>query len=261
MEVSLDVRKSVDENAAAYFESAKKSRRKLVGAEAALKRSGQQLQVLESKKAVSLTKPEKVSVDRKWFEKFRWFVSSEGFLCVGGRDATTNDILVKKHVEDADVVFHTEMQGSPFFVVKSESRQVGKQTLDEAAVAVASFSRAWRLGLSQAEVFYVKPEQLSKTAKPGEYVPKGAFIVRGGTTKIVAELRLAVGMTNEGRVMCAPVDSVTHHCAKLVAIVPGSVKSSDVARLVRKSVGGDIDEIVRSLPSGGCKILAEKKQP
>ena len=102
MEVSLDIRKSVDENAAACFEAAKKSRRKLVGAEAALKRSEQQLLVLESKKSASLTEPERVSVDRKWFEKFRWFYSSEGFLCIGGRDATTNDILIKKHTGESD---------------------------------------------------------------------------------------------------------------------------------------------------------------
>ena len=29
---------------------------------------------------------------KEWYEKFRWFYSSEGFLCIGGRDSTTNDI-------------------------------------------------------------------------------------------------------------------------------------------------------------------------
>ena len=36
MDVSLDVRKTLEENAAAYFEKSKKAKRKLAGAEKAL---------------------------------------------------------------------------------------------------------------------------------------------------------------------------------------------------------------------------------
>lgn len=39
-----------------------------------------------------------------WFEKFIWFISSENFLIVCGRDAQQNELLVKRHMDKGDVV-------------------------------------------------------------------------------------------------------------------------------------------------------------
>ena len=36
------------------------------------------------------------SPEKKPYMKFRWFISSDGFLCLGGRDATSNEIIIKK---------------------------------------------------------------------------------------------------------------------------------------------------------------------
>ena len=110
-EIELYFNRSVGENASLYYEQAKKARKKVEGARAALASSRLRLEELGREKEAA-AKP----VKKEWFEKFRWFVSSEGFLCIGGRDATTNEIVVKKHVEKDDLVFHTEMAGSPFFV-------------------------------------------------------------------------------------------------------------------------------------------------
>ncbi len=258
MEIGIDVRKSLERNAAAYFEASKDAKRKLEGAKAAVENAKLQIQSLLEKQEAEERENGKEAAgkrERKWFEKFRWFVSSEGFLCVGGRDATTNEIIVKKHAEKGDVVFHTEMSGSPFFVIKAEGKSAGKETLEEAATAAASFSRAWKLKLSNAEVFYVNPEQLSKTPKAGEYLEKGAFIVSGKANKMVAEIKLAVGITGDGAVMCGPVSAVKKSCGKHIVIVPGDVKSSDIAKMVKKILGGEIDDIVRALPSGGVKVL------
>jgi predicted ribosome quality control (RQC) complex YloA/Tae2 family protein len=38
-----------------------------------------------------------------WFEKFTWFVSSDGYLVLGGRDAQQNEILYKKYLRKGDV--------------------------------------------------------------------------------------------------------------------------------------------------------------
>ncbi len=258
MEISIDIRKSVEENAASYFEASKDAKRKLEGAKVAVEKAKLQLQSLLCKQEAEESEKKKEETEKrevKWFEKFRWFFSSEGFLCVGGRDATTNEIVVKKHTEKGDIVFHTEISGSPFFVIKAEGRKVGEETLDETADAAASFSRAWKLKLSNAEVFYVNPEQLSKTPKAGEYLEKGAFVVSGKAKNMIAEVKLAVGITSDGAVMCGPVSAVKKNCGKHIVIVPGDVKSSDIAKKARKMFGGEIDDIVRVLPSGGCKIV------
>jgi len=113
----LDIKKSVEQNAAVYFEKAKKSRKKLEGAKKALKKIQNRLELLKEKKdknSLTEKRTEKTQRKKEWYEKFRWFFSSEGFLCIGGRDATTNDIIIKKHADKNDIVFHTDMAGSPF---------------------------------------------------------------------------------------------------------------------------------------------------
>jgi hypothetical protein len=174
-------------------------------------------------------------------------------LCIGGRDATSNEIIIKKHTEKHDVVFHTDMAGSPFFVVKTEGKKVGKATLEEAAQATASWSRAWKLGAAMLEVFYVKPEQVSKKTKAGEYMPKGAFMIYGKTTYMRPELRLAVG-TKDGKIIAGPINAVKKNADKYVIIEQGREKASALAKKIKAKIGGDIDEIVRMLPAGGAEL-------
>ena len=132
MEIVFDVRKTADENASSFFEASKKAKKKLAGAEMAVGKTRLQLQSLLKKQELegveNKERPGKKQ-ERKWYEKFRWFVSSEGFLCIGGRDAASNEILVKKHAEKGDIVFHTEISGSPFFVIKADGREIGQATL------------------------------------------------------------------------------------------------------------------------------------
>src|SRR3989338_3050496 len=101
--LTLDLTKGIEENAAVYFEKAKKIKKKIEGAEAALNENLKKLRQLEEKRdkfALEQSKKEKLK-ERKpeWYEKFRWFVSSEGFLVIGGRDATSNEIVIKKHTD------------------------------------------------------------------------------------------------------------------------------------------------------------------
>ena len=191
---------------------------------------------------------------KEWYEKFRWFISSEGFLVIGGRDSTTNEIIIKKHADKDDLVFHTDMAGSPFFVVKAERKKIGEQTLKETANATASYSRAWKLGIAMTDVFYVKPDQVTKEANTGEYVQKGAFIIRGKTNYISSELKVAIGL-KDGKIIGGPVAAIKPNSEKLVIITQGNDKPSDAAKKVRHKLGGgDLDEIIRFLPSGGCRV-------
>lgn len=254
----LDLTKTIDENAAAYFEKAKKIRKKAGGAEKALDESIKKLQELELKKkkiVLEKSKQEKLKERKKeWYEKFRWFISSEGFLVIGGRDATSNEVVIKKHTAPDDLVFHTDMAGSPFFVVKSEGRQAGSKTKEEAADATCTFSRAWRLGLHTSSVFYVSPEQVSKKTKAGEYMGKGAFMIYGKTSYIDNKIDLAIGVTKEQQVMAGPLDAVRANCEKYVVLEQGNEKASAVARYIQHKIGCSIDEIIRALPSGGFRV-------
>ena len=73
---------------------------------------------IEKIKEEEQVKRPNIEIKREWYEKFRWFISSEGFLVIGGRDATSNEIVIKKHADKNDLVFHTDIKGSPFHLSK-----------------------------------------------------------------------------------------------------------------------------------------------
>ncbi len=253
MQIEISLNQSVEENAATYFDLAKKSKRKMEGAKKALLESRKKLEELQKKEHLFLEeeqqKREKKDIKREWYEKFHWFISSEGFLCIGGKDATSNEIVIKKHTDPEDLVFHTDMAGSPFFVIKN-GQKAGEITLQETAQAVGVYSRAWKLGHGTADVFYVKPEQVTKEAKAGEYVSKGSFMVYGKTNYLHPKLEYAFGLV-DGRVIGGPVSAIKKQTEKIVIVISGKEKKSDLAKKVRHRLGGgDLDEITKFLPSG-----------
>jgi predicted ribosome quality control (RQC) complex YloA/Tae2 family protein len=261
MKIEIDLGKSIEGNASLCFERAKKMKRKIAGAEEAIKKARKRIEEIgkehEEAKAKKANEIEKKR-EMKWYEKFRWFISSEGFLVIAGRDATTNDMIIKKHCDKDDIIFHTDLAGSPFTIIKREgkSQAPGEATLAEAAEETASFSRGWKLGLSEMEVFSVGPEQVSSTPKSGEYMPKGSFMIYGRRNVFRAKLKVAVGIY-ESAVMCGPVSAVKKHCIKSCIIERGSDKKSEAGKQIRKVIGAELDDIIRELPNGGIKVLKQ----
>jgi predicted ribosome quality control (RQC) complex YloA/Tae2 family protein len=258
MRIIIDSRKTIEQNAAAYFERAKKAKRKLEGAKRAL--SIAQGKLASHAEVVAEKKQErKVARKKEWYEKLRWFTSSDGFLCIGGRDATTNEMVVKKHTLKGDIVFHTDMAGSPFVVIKAEGKEIPMSTIEEAAQFCAAFSRAWKNGFSYLEVFYVAPGQLSKEPNPGEFLPKGAFMVRGAVKYQKPQVQICIGKDEQGRGMVAHERAILKWCGKGYTIMQGNEKASDVAKRLSKLLDLDVDEIVPLLPPGGVKLGKEVK--
>lgn len=255
MQIALYLDKSIEENASLYFEKAKKSKKKLEGAKEALQKSKKKLDKVV---VPEVSAPARSRMKKEWYEKFRWFFSSEDILVIGGRDATSNEILIKKYTEPHDIVFHTDMAGSPFFVIKTEGR-TPKETLKEAAVATASYSRAWKNGLSRQDVFYVRPEQVSKKAKAGESLPKGAFMIYGETKYMENHMELAVGV-KEGRCIGGPKSAVAKHSKEYVLIRQGATKPSDAAKIAAKVLGCSVDDVMSFLPAGGCDVKRPEKR-
>ena len=257
MEIEISLNKNVDENASTYFNLAKKAKKKLAGAKKALEDSKKQLLQLENNEkkfqVEQEKKQQKKARKKEWYEKFHWFISSEDFLCVGGKDATSNEIIVKKHMEKDDIVFHTDMAGSPFFIIKNGKDCTGV-TLKETAQAVAVYSRAWKLGHASADVFYVKPDQVTKEAQSGESLSKGSFMVYGKTEYLHPKLEYAIGLA-EDEVIGGPVDAVKSKTKNYVIVISGRNKKSALAKKIKaKFKGGDLDDIIKFLPAGGAEI-------
>ena len=260
MEITLDLRKTIEQNASDYFDKGKKAKKKIKGVKKALVQFEKEREKIVKEKGKAVSREEEKIEEKeerkkkqrlkKWYEKFRWFISSEGFLCVGGRDATTNEIIVKKQADKDDIMFHTEAPGSPFFVIKTEGKKVGEATLKEVAQATAAYSKAWKMGLATALVYWIKPEQVRKELG----LPKGSFMIRGKRNYSEPVLQIAVGVLPDERVMGGPVESVKKNCGKMVVLVQGQKKKSDIAKKIKKEIGRDLDEIISCLPAGEFEV-------
>jgi len=256
MKVEIDLKKSVEANASEYYERIKKLKKKLDGTKEALADSLYKLkQVQNDKEKIiqELRKEKKEGIKKEWYEKFRWFFSSEGFLVIGGKDATSNEIVIKKHTEKDDLVFHTDMVGSPFFVIKTDGKTPGKPTIQEAADATVTFSRAFKLGISNTKTFMAKPEQFTKEAKAGEYVPRGGFVTKGKLEYVDNKTSLAVGNFN-GHAMAGPVDAIKKNCKDYIVLEQGKEKPGKIIKSITYKIKLPVDEITRSLPSGTFSI-------
>ena len=264
MRLTLALNKSVEQNAEECFQKAKKFKKKLEGIKSAVAKFKAELQNLELNKEKFEEEFEAKQIERetpkislepkKWYHSFRWFISSEGFLCVGGRDAGTNEILIKRYSEKEDFVFHTELPGSPFFLIKTKGEKLGEKlteaTLNEVAVATASYSKAWKLGIVVADVYCISQEQVKKEIG----LPKGSFMIIGKRNYFRVALKIAVGVLETQEVMGGPIDAVKTLCNKYFIIEQGKDKPSDAAKKIQKHLGANIDDIIRVIPAGECKV-------
>lgn len=212
---------------------------------------------------------------KEWYERYRWFVTSEGHLAIGGRDASSNSALVRKHLTDDDIVFHAEVHGSPFFIVKNAAApaQEGKieKSLAEVAQATVSFSRAWKDGLSSADAYWVLPEQVKKGAPTGQFLPKGSFVIEGKRSYIKGiEARLAVGIVSvNGReaLACGPEDAIKKHALVYAVLLQGGMDPMNAAKKTKSALVAAADEVlaetikhislddfVRALPTGQSRV-------
>src|SRR3989344_6675109 len=252
MKITIDIYKSVQDNAAYYYERGKRSKKKIQGAERAYQETLKKIQHVELKKKKPVVQERK----KHWFEKFRWYISSEGHLVIGGRDATTNDIIIKKYLEPNDVVFHTQLKGSPFVVIKAEGAKLTATEKEEAASFCASNSKQWNAGISLADVYYIKPDQVKKEFG----LPKGSFMIYGDRNYLKAPLELAIGVTKDNMVMCGPLTAVKEHCKNVLSVRQGSMKKSDAAKKVRyfmhqkEKVDIELNDIMQALPPGDCDL-------
>jgi predicted ribosome quality control (RQC) complex YloA/Tae2 family protein len=255
MRITLDFTKSLEQNASHYFEQAKTAKKKAEGARKALEDSKKKLEKLEKeiefKEAEETKRASKIERKKEWYEKFRWFYTSEDFLVIGGRDATTNEIVIKKHTDKEDIVFHTELSGSPFVVIKTEGKKPSKISLDEAAQFTACYSKAWKAGRSVADVFYVNPEQVTKEAKAGEFIARGAFMIYGKKNQMAVTLKLFIGKMADGKIMAGSETAVKKHCEKYVELIEGEDKNSNIAKKIKhKLEADDLDDILKLIPQG-----------
>jgi predicted ribosome quality control (RQC) complex YloA/Tae2 family protein len=221
----------------------------------------------------------KEQISREWYERYRWFITTDGLLVIGGRDASSNSALIRKHLTEHDIVFHAEVYGSPFFIIKNAAAfaltQEGtiNSSLHQVAQATISFSRAWKDGLSSADAYWVMAEQVKKGAPTGQFLPKGSFVIEGKRNYLKGvELRLAIGimqLNNRETLLCGPEEAIKKRSIFYAVLLQGGMDPMNAAKKVKSEfvkIADDnikiaesikhisLDEFVRALPTGQSRL-------
>uniref|UniRef100_A0A673ZCY5 Nuclear export mediator factor n=1 Tax=Salmo trutta TaxID=8032 RepID=A0A673ZCY5_SALTR len=172
MLVDVDLSLSAYANAKKYYDhkrtAAKKEQKTVEAAQKAFKSAEKKTKqtLKEVQTVTTIQKARKVY----WFEKFLWFISSENYLIIAGRDQQQNEIIVKRYLRTGKSYgqlsnVHTSVPIPP-------------RTLTEAGTMAVCYSAAWDAKVITS-AWWVHHHQVTKSAPTGEYLTTGSFMIRG----------------------------------------------------------------------------------
>ena len=247
--IKILISKSAQANGSMYFDKAKECERKAKRTEQIIKEKPKKI----SQKKVRVKKIE-------WFEKYRWFITSEGDIALGGKDATTNEQVVKKYLKNNDRYAHADIHGAPSVVVKStQGVPPSENAMKQASSFSLAYSKAWGARVASGHSFWVDNDKVSKTPNTGEFLAKGAFVIRGRRNwNKNLEVNLSIGIIEyEGieKLMGGPLESFQDKSKKYLTFKPGFVDRKIVSRKLAKVFDEDLVTVERLLPNGGFELI------
>ena len=265
------------------FNLAKEMERGLITIENSQLKLNEQIDKLKQQKNKKPLSHVKVLTNKEWYEKYRWFFTSDDLLAIGGKDASSNSVIIRRHLTENDYVFHAEVNGSPFFILQNANNSNAdiSQSILEVSQATVSFSRSWRDALSSSDAYWVLSSQLKKGAPTGQFLPKGSFVIEGKRNFVKnLEIKLAIGISfidDKPLLIIGPYHTVKKRSICVRTLLPSGldvvkaskkIKADFVDYLIKNDFpknmveylkGLSIDEIVRILPVGQCKLLPIEK--
>ena len=257
MRIKIDFTKSAQDNAQEYFNRAKKLKAKKEGAEKAVKELEKRLKKARDNVPISKEKQIIRQREKAWYEKFRWFFTSDNHLVIGGRDAHQNELLNSKHFDEKDLFFHADIFGAQVTILK-EGATAEKGTREEVAQFAASQSSAWKEGQRTVDVYAMRRAQVSKSKEKGS-LGTGSFLLSGEREWYRNTPLALVAFSKDGKVNVVPEFTFEkmEKVRPYARISQGNDKKSDAAKKIAKALGcNDIDEIMQLLPADGFRVAA-----
>ncbi|OQO11630.1 hypothetical protein B0A48_03357 [Cryoendolithus antarcticus] len=184
--IDIDLALSPWANARQYHDqrrtAAQKQERTALASHKALKNTEQRV-MADLKKGLKQEKDVLRPVRKQlWFEKFIYFISSDNYLVLAGKDAQQNEILYRRYLKKGDVYVHADLHGAASVIIKNNpatpDAPIPPSTLSQAGSMAVCTSSAWDSKAAMS-AWWVNWDQVSKTAPTGEYLATGGFMVRG----------------------------------------------------------------------------------
>ncbi|KAM0719307.1 hypothetical protein Q7P37_005212 [Cladosporium fusiforme] len=184
--IDIDLAQSPWANARLYYDQ---RRTATVKQEKTAQASQKALKSTEQKVMADLKKNLKQEKDvlrpvrkQMWFEKFIYFMSSDGYLVLAGKDAQQNETLYRRYLRKGDAYVHADLPGAASVIIKNNpatpEAPIPPSTLSQAGNLSVCTSSAWD-SKAVMSAWWVNSEQVSKTAPTGEYLTTGGFMIRG----------------------------------------------------------------------------------
>lgn len=265
--VSVPLDLSVGSLVRELFDKAKELERKAETAKATLEELSSRLARLrrEAENASTLMRENIVEViygAKEWFERFRWFVTSNNKPVIAGHNASQNEVLVRRYMRDWDIFLHADIPGGSVVIMRLvKGEEPSDDDVREAAQFAASYSKAWSMGLASIDVFYVRGNQVTKEAPSGEYLGRGSFMiygnrgwVRGVELSISVGIRVdEVGNNRVVRLVAAPPSVIGKLASIYVTLRPGAMDRSRVSEEIRRILRREdvritADQIINLIP-------------
>ncbi|MGC8601386.1 MAG: ribosome rescue protein RqcH [Thermoprotei archaeon] len=208
---------------------------------------------------------------REWYERYRWFITSDNILVIAGKDADQNISIIRNLLKSGLWALHADVHGSPLAIIYQDAEEVPELSINEAAQFVAAYSKAWSDRLLSVKVSVFRSEQISLSPPSGTFLSKGSFMIYGKRRELDAELALSIGVeVGEGwfRVISGPPTAIEKRALAYVTLKPGDVKRERLVEMIRKSLafklkklGSPLSSMIKDsdidplLPSGGGTLL------
>lgn len=265
--IQINPQASLQSIASVLFNEAKRQSSAINSIEQIKSKTQKKLDKLKNKADLDMKEILVEEVRKKnWYERYRWFFTSDGMLAIGGRDAPSNSAVVRKHLEKNDRIFHGDIFGSPFFILK-DAENPSAISMNEVAHATVCFSRAWREGMHGLSAFWVYPDQVKKSAPTGQFLPKGSFTIEGKRNFVnIPSLKLAVGIIPQEDyylLTSGPPEPIKKNSLCYAIIEPHGSDMVEVAKKIKMEFSKleeeitkkiSIDDFVRALPAGQSQI-------
>ena len=199
LSIDIDLALTSWANASQYYDqkrsAAVKEEKTLLASTKAIKSTEQKI-AAELKKGLKQEKDILRPVRKQyWFEKFIYFISSDGYLVLGGRDSPQTEILYRRHLKKGDVYVHADLPGAVSVIIKNnpatQDAPIPPSTLSQAGSLTVSTSNAWD-SKAIMSAWWVNANQVSKTTPTGEVLTTGGFVI-GGKKNFLPPSQLVLG--------------------------------------------------------------------
>lgn len=191
VKVAVDINLTPWANARRYYEirreAVAKTERTIQNADKALKSAEMKIiRDLNNAKAKDLNSQQggglRTIREQFWFEKFYWFVSSDGYLVLGGRDAMQNNLLFRRYFKKNDIFVYCSQPEASVVIIKNHYKfqDIPPGTLSQAgAFTVASSSKAWDSKNLSAPAWWARFDQIDKISAQNEPIEVSSIHVKG----------------------------------------------------------------------------------